>query len=133
MAVRPGSNEGVRVLRDFVCDAIQEPEEGVTRPAGRGANAGIAVSEPAVCDCPFPVSTPRAAELRSLNNAQLAALVRLSASTLSRGELWVIHEIALERSTQDEAGRSKDAEELSRNAMLVTLNRTAEQADAPEP
>ena len=133
MAGKPGSNEGFRVLEDFACDAIQEPDEALANPTGRGANAGIAVSEPAVCDCPFPLSTLRAAELRSLSNAELAALVRLSASTLSRGELWVIHEIALERSTQNDTGRSKDADELSRNAMLVTLNRSAEQADAQEP
>lgn len=133
MAAKPGSNEGVRVLKDFVCDAIQEPEEGVTERAGRGANAGIAVSDPAVCDCPFPLRPPRVAELRSLSSAQLKALLTMSGSTLSRGELWVIHQIALERAARDDANRSKDAEDLSRDAMLATLSRVAEQADTAEP
>ena len=57
MAARPGSNEGVRVLKEFACDAIQEPEEAAAKPAGRGANAGIAVSDPAVCDCPLMLAT----------------------------------------------------------------------------
>jgi hypothetical protein len=72
-----------------------------------------------------PLTEERAAELRALSNSQLLALVRSSGPTLSPEELRVIHDVAVQRLGQGGPPAAEGADELSREAMLATLNRIA--------
>lgn len=132
MDANTGTNEGIRVLEDFACNAIPGSEAGAADSPGQGTNAGIAESNSAGCDSPFRIGALRAAELRSLSNAELVDILTRSSSTLSPGELWVIHEIGVERLAEAKDAQSENADELSRNVMLVTLNRVAGHANASD-
>jgi hypothetical protein len=114
------------LLEEFVCEAIQAPEVPAAASPGRGANAGVqVVVEVVTRPTQPPLSEERAAELRALSNPQLLALVRSSGPTLSPEELRFIHDIAIRRLGQGGPPAAEGAEELSREAMLVTLNRIA--------
>jgi len=116
MAAKTGNNEGLRVLEDFGCEAVPGSEVSAADSAGRGINAGIAVSEPPACDSPARLTE----ELRSMSDGQLHALLKMSGPELNRELARAIRQIVLER------------RELLRDT-LVTLNRIVERADAPEP
>jgi hypothetical protein len=126
MAAQPEGNEGFRLLEDFVCEATPSPEVPAAASPGRGVNAGVQVVVEVVARATHPpLPEGRAAELRALSNPQLLALVRSAGPTLSPEELRVIHDIAVWRLGQGEPTVAEGAEELSREAMLATLNRIA--------
>lgn len=61
MATQPGSNEGFRVLDDFVCEAIPGPDMLGVGSLGRGVNLGMQlVSEMVVDGSPSPVAAAEA-------------------------------------------------------------------------
>jgi hypothetical protein len=119
-----GQNEGIRVLEEFACEAI--PRSGPTAPtSGRGTNPGMeVVTELVVRASQPPLTKERIEELRAMSSAQLLALLRSSGPGLSSQELLAIHDIAAERWTKRDDPVSEGAIELSREAMLVAINRT---------
>ena len=119
-----GQNEGIRVLEEFACEAI--PHSAPAAPsAGRGVNPGMeVVTELVVRASQPPLTKERIEELRAMSSAELLALLRSCGSGLSSQELLVIHDIAAERWTKKDGPGSEGAIELSREAMLVALNRT---------
>lgn len=124
MAAQPKGNEGFRLLDEFVCEATPGPELPAAAAPGRGVNAGVQVVVEVVARAPQPpLSEERAAELRALSNLQLLALIRSSGPTLSPEELRFIHDIAIQRLGQSRPPTAEGAAELSREAMLATLNR----------
>ncbi len=126
MAAQAGENEGIRVLDDFVCEATPAAGVPVAVSSGRGINAGARmISEVLVGDSRDSTSPERVAQLRALNNQQLLAFVRSSGANLNPDELRVIHDIAIERLTQNHSNCSEGADELSREAMLVSIRRIA--------
>jgi hypothetical protein len=126
MAAQPTGNEGFRLLEEVVCEATPGPEVPTVASPGRGINAGVQVVVEVVArPTQPPLGEERAAELRALSNAQLLALVRSSGPTLSPDELRFIHDLAIRRLGQGGPPATEGAEELSREAMLVTLNRMA--------
>jgi hypothetical protein len=124
-----GRNEGVRVLEDFVCKAI--PCSGTVLPPspGRGINKGMSVvaelSVRASQSSSQSLTNERLAEFRALSNGQLLEIVRSKNASLSSQELLAIHDIAVERLTKGSDAISDSSIELSREAMLVAINRTA--------
>jgi hypothetical protein len=46
----PGSNAGVHVLDDFVCEAIHDPAIPVAKPNSQGTNEGMSVVAELVFD-----------------------------------------------------------------------------------
>jgi hypothetical protein len=126
MAAQPEGNEGFRLLEEFVCEAIPGPEVPAAAGPGRGINAGVQVVVEVVARAPQPpLSEARAAELRALGNLKLLALIRSSGRTLSAEELRFIHDLAIQRFGQGGPSVTEGAAELSREAMLATLNRIA--------
>src|SRR5689334_10731978 len=98
----PGRNEGIRVLDDFVSEAVPAPGGSQAVRGGRGTTPGMRVVPEGVSRPPQPpVSAARVAELRGLSTRQLLALVRRSAAALDDRELLVIHDIAAERLGED--------------------------------
>jgi hypothetical protein len=126
MAAQPGENEGFRLLDDFVCEATPAAGVPVAVSPGRGLNAGARmIAEVLVGDSRDSPSAERVAQLRALSNQQLLAFVRSSGAKLNPNELRAIHDIAIERLTQDHGNSSEGADELSREAMLVSIRRMA--------
>jgi hypothetical protein len=126
MAAPPDSNEGFRLLEEFVCAATPGPEVPAAAPTGRGVNAGVQVVVEVIARAPQPpLNEGRVAELRALSNLQLLALVRSSGPALSPEELRAIHDIAIQRLGERAAPVAQGAEELSRETMQATLNRIA--------
>jgi hypothetical protein len=124
--VKPGGNEGVRVLEDFPCDAICATDFPGPAAPGRGVNADIKVlAEFPACESRPALAAERTAELQGLANSNLLALVRLHGSELSAEELKFIHDIAIARLIQQDVRVSQGADEVSREAMQATLSRIA--------
>jgi hypothetical protein len=83
------------------------------------------VSELAASASHSPLAERRKAELRTLSSSQLLALVQLSGAALPPEELRFIHDLAIERLTQDGGPFSEGADELSREVMQVAVRRIA--------
>jgi hypothetical protein len=72
-----------------------------------------------------PVSDGRIAELRALSTPDLLDLVRTQGRDLATEELRVIHDVAIDRLAAKDRQGSDDADELSRDTMMLALNRLA--------
>ena len=126
MAAQSGSDEGIRVLDDFVCEAKPGPDMAPVGSSGRGANAGMYVASSFVVRAEVPSLTQeRQAALRNLSNSELLALVQGDGSELGSEELHFIHDLALERLAHGDNSCSQGAEELSRKVMQVAVRRIA--------
>jgi hypothetical protein len=125
MATQPEGAEDFRVLEELVCEATPGPGVPAAAPQGSGVNAGVrALSEFIVRASHAPLTAERVAALRAMSNRELLALVRSAGPELSPAELGVIHDLALERLTQDDSLASEGVE-LSRETMRVALERIA--------
>ena len=121
-----GHNEGFRVLEDFACEAIPASASAGLGSKGRGVNAGMdVVAELVIRATHLPLTEERIAELQAMSTAQLLELVRLGDLELSNQELLVIHDIAADRLTKANDPFSVGSRELSREAMLVAIRRSA--------
>ncbi|NUQ62039.1 MAG: hypothetical protein HUU20_06100 [Pirellulales bacterium] len=109
MSANRAENEGVRLLDEFVCQAVRYPCVLAPKSAGsvasRGENEGIRISEEAVSACgPQPIDVPSKriacfseSELRSLSTAQLFTLVQQLSSDMVPSQLALIREIVTQR------------------------------------
>lgn len=123
---KPGGNEGARVLEDCPCEALCATDFPRIATPGRGINvdANVLAEFPA-CGSRPALTAERTAELRAHANSNLLALVRLHGAELSAEELKFIHDSAIARLIQLDAGLSQGADEVSREAMQATLRRIA--------
>jgi hypothetical protein len=120
------NDEGLRVLDELACEAILDPSISLPETTSRGINAGMAVDkESSLHDEPAPVVRDRINTLRVLSSPQLLDLVRQKGTNLSGEELLLIHDIATERLSNGKDAFSEGSFDLSRETMLVALNRPA--------
>jgi hypothetical protein len=112
-------NEGFRVLDELACEAIPDGSILSAGMTGRGVNAGMVV------DSESSLANDRITTLHALSSVQLLALVRQTGSDLSGDELLLIHDIAAERLSKGSDAFNEGSFDLSRETMLVALNRSA--------
>lgn len=109
MAANGAENEGVRLLDEFVCNAVRFPcvlaPESTRVVASGGENEGMRISKEAESSCrPQAMEEPRnryasvsESQLRSLSTAELLGLVRQVSSEMPPSKLALIQEIVHER------------------------------------
>ncbi len=124
MESRPGVNEGMRILEDFVCDAVPAPNLVVGGSPGAGRNMGIdLVAELVTSNPPVPLDEERRIQLRALSHADLLALVRQHNVELSPEELLFIHDLAIESLAGAASPCPPGADQLPRELMRLALRR----------
>ena len=118
-----GRNEGFRMLEEFTCEAVSSPHAA---RLGRGVNPGMRVLTETVVTSDQPsMTTERVDQLRRMSTPELLDLVKHSGQELDSRELLAIHDIAAERLGENDVPFSEVAIELSRQTMLVAVNRSA--------
>lgn len=105
---RPGESEGIRVLEDFVCEAVAAP------PALAADLAGET----------FPDARREA--LRTMTNAQLLALLRGSGGDLGREELRYLRGLARDRMGSGDPAPGEPGGEVSLAAVIVAFDRAGD-------
>ena len=121
-----GRNERIRVLDDFVCEAIPGPLISTAESCGMGMNAGVHVPLPLAIAIPSESSgQPATVEWRKWSTEQLHSFLLESADRLSPDELELVHDIAADRLGQSNDPFNAGAGKLLRAVLLVALKRIA--------
>jgi hypothetical protein len=118
-----GTNEGIRVLDDFVCEAIpmMPLPDGVvpSRAKNNGVQAVVEFEQTG------PLLGERQDALRAMSNESLLDLIENNASALTTDEIRFVHDIALERLGSDNGDVTTDAGRLAREAMRIVVAKLA--------
>lgn len=117
-----GINGEIRVVDEFVCTAISH-DVPQSQSIGRGENAGFRMTTDPESPC-----GPSGDELRRLSTQVLHSLVVLEGSRLPPETLKLIHDIALERLSADQANRDQKASVLSNIVMEQAVARIVSSA-----